>query len=518
MAKTGLLICSNPFRLLRIVPQIQCDIQNTLYVHFFPMPVLDKKSVCHRFTMIDAYKNLNSMNIDVRVLLCGLKGTVDSQVATKRPVDVIFYDDQIRSEQLEYVVCSISNKSPNYKTVFIQSHTNSSSVATNEHSQYEKLENKLYENVVLGGTFDRLHKGHKILLSTAALKCTKKLTVGITDISMLKSKKLWEIIEPCSTRIHNVEGFLKDIDPSLDYDILPIYDIYGPTVCDPTFQMIILSEETINGGKLINDKRISAGLLPLDILPVPLLEEEKSTIDCCEEEEHKISSSNYRMRLLGTLLKTPEPNKNIPSSPYIIGLTGGIASGKSSIANYLKELGVYVINADTEAHGLYNINKPAYQPIIDTFGNHILTTDNEVDRRKLGAIVFSNKDKLNQLNQIMWPLILKKVKSIIESTNNTPIIVVEAAVLLSANWQKDCHEIWASIIPPDEAIKRLQERNNLSEEQCFNRINSQPSNCEYIENANVLFSTLWSYKCTRIQVQRAWENLLLRVSNTYIKC
>jgi len=72
--------------------------------------------------------------------------------------------------------------------------------------------------------------------------------------------------------------------------------------------MIILSEETINGGKLINDKRISAGLLPLDILPVPLLEEDKSTIDCCEEEEHKISSSNYRMRLLGTLLKTPEVN------------------------------------------------------------------------------------------------------------------------------------------------------------------------------------------------------------------
>jgi len=73
--------------------------------------------------------------------------------------------------------------------------------------------------------------------------------------------------------------------------------------------MIILSEETVKGGKLINEKRIQAGLRPLDILSVPLLEEDKSTSDCCEEEEQKISSSNYRMRLLGTLLKPPQVNK-----------------------------------------------------------------------------------------------------------------------------------------------------------------------------------------------------------------
>jgi len=73
--------------------------------------------------------------------------------------------------------------------------------------------------------------------------------------------------------------------------------------------MIILSEETMKGGELINEKRIQIGLRPLDIIPVPLLEEDKSTSDCCEEEEQKISSSNYRMRLLGTLLKPPQVNK-----------------------------------------------------------------------------------------------------------------------------------------------------------------------------------------------------------------
>lgn len=77
--------------------------------------------------------------------------------------------------------------------------------------------------------------------------------------------------------------------------------------------MIVLSEETMKGGELINEKRLCAGLQALEILPLPLLEEKKSSIDCCQEEENKISSSNYRMRLLGTVLKSPQVNNIIIS-------------------------------------------------------------------------------------------------------------------------------------------------------------------------------------------------------------
>lgn len=72
-------------------------------------------------------------------------------------------------------------------------------------------------------------------------------------------------------------------------------------------------------------------------------------------------------------------------------MTGGIASGKSTIATYLKELGAFVINADTLGHGLYDINQPGYEAVIKAFGSSILTFDQQVDRKKLGAIVFTNK-------------------------------------------------------------------------------------------------------------------------------
>jgi len=112
---------------------------------------------------------------------------------------------------------------------------------------------------------------------------------------------LWELIQPCTQRIIKVEDFLEDVDSSISYNVVPINDIYGPTKEDPTLEMIVVSEETKRGGDKINELRLQKDLNKLDIHVVELADDE----DHEKHEEAKISSSNHRMRLLGTRLKDP---------------------------------------------------------------------------------------------------------------------------------------------------------------------------------------------------------------------
>ncbi|KAL1137624.1 hypothetical protein AAG570_009320 [Ranatra chinensis] len=372
---------------------------------------------------------------------------------------------------------------------------------------------RVYDNIVLGGTFDRLHSGHKILLSEAVIRCNKKLTVGVTDTEMLKTKKLWELIEPCEIRIEKVRHFLEDIEPNLEYDVIPISDMYGPTKSDPSFEMLIVSSETLRGGSKVNELRLKNNLNPLVIHSVELLND----IRLDDEEEDKISSSNYRLRLLGTRIREPEPSNvvNLPSMPCIIGLTGSIASGKSSISHRLAALGAGVIDCDKIGHDQYRKGLPIYYKIINHFGSNILDTNGEIDRKALGRLVFSDKHQLDNLNKILWPAILKKAKelSLDLYAQGHKVIVMEAAVLIQAGWSEHCHEIWTCIIPPDEAVRRIKERTNLSEEEAKLRVMSQPSNLEQVSNAHLVFCTLWRPEYTQKQVERAWKGLMERLNS-----
>jgi len=115
-------------------------------------------------------------------------------------------------------------------------------------------------------------------------------------------KLLWELIEPCTQRISKVKEFLEDVDSSITYDIVPITDMYGPTKEDPTFEMIVVSEETKRGGDKVNEIRLQNNLSKLDVYVVKLAVDENHNE---EYEENKISSSNQRTRLLGTRLQPP---------------------------------------------------------------------------------------------------------------------------------------------------------------------------------------------------------------------
>jgi len=191
-----------------------------------------------------------------------------------------------------------------------------------------------------------------------------------------------------------------------------------------------------------------------------------------------------------------------PESVVVVGLTGGIASGKSTVCELLKsEAGAVVLNADLFGHEAYKPGTECLEKLVEHFGSRILNEeDGSVDRTKLGPIVFSDPAQLQALNAIVWPAIKQLLKdAIAEAVDEfdkgnagergfTPVIVVEAAVLLEASWEDLVDEIWVVTCPPAVAKERLMARNNLTAEQAMTRISSQMSNEERGEAAHVVIS------------------------------
>ncbi|XP_076245158.1 bifunctional Phosphopantetheine adenylyltransferase - Dephospho-CoA kinase [Calliopsis andreniformis] len=516
MANTGLLVLTNPTKVSKLLPIIKKHVLKTLYIQYFPekntflsgnytFTKSQWRTTRYAQTISNIYINTSAISsrLDVRVLLTSIKNPALSIINTKKPVEVVIFDQIYSKKEADtFIQDCLANTSMGCNFVTL-----------NDDQKVEKMddtmpcveEEKIYKNVVLGGTFDRIHNGHKIFLSEAVLRCTEKLTVGVTDTNMLHGKLLWELIEPCSNRIQNIIDFLEDIDSTLEYNVVPINDMYGPTKDDPTFEMIVVSEETKRGGIKINEVRKERNLSQLDIHVVKLVTDENHR----EHEESKISSSNSRIRLLGTRLRAPRINDK-PLRPYIIGLTGGIASGKSSVANKLEKLGAGLVNCDKIAHDLYLPGNTCFDVILKHFGPTILRSDGFIDRKALGNIVFHDNTQLQRLNELVWPLILDETKKQINDlyAKGFDIIVMEAAVLIQAKWQNACHEIWTCIIPQEEAVKRVTERNGLTEDEAKLRIQVQPTNVEQVNEATVVICTLWSHNVTEEQVQKAWNELM----------
>lgn len=328
---------------------------------------------------------------------------------------------------------------------------------------------------------------------------------------LIQDKKLPELVLPLQQRMNDVREFLNDIDSTLIYDIVPIQDPFGPTATDPDLDLIIVSSETMKGGEKVNEIRRGNNMKELEIYSIPLVEIK----EVIKEKEKKVSSSNQRMDILGSQFKEPYPRPNLPQRPYIIGLIGGIASGKSKMTERFEKLGAGVIDCDKLAHSLYEPGEECYQSMIDAFGQDILEEDGRIDRKKLGSIVFSDKDQLQLLNSIVWPNLLKKSKLRVKELHEVEgkeIVILEAAVLLQAGWESDCHEIWSCIIPSEVATQRIVERNNLSVEEAKARIGAQMKNSVVVDHSNVVFSSLWSYEYSQVQAERAWFELLSRLN------
>ena len=196
--------------------------------------------------------------------------------------------------------------------------------------------------------------------------------------------------------------------------------------------------------------------------------------------------------------------------PILIGLTGGIASGKSTVIQFLRYQGYPVIDADKLGHKVLEPGNPGYSKVVEKFGAGILNKDKSVNRLILGGIVFSDPSKLQALNEISHPLIaemvMKEFESIVSDDSNG-IVFLEAALLIEANWYNMCHQIWVVTLELAEERRRLQKRDDLSESEARSRLESQLSIKERLAYADVVLDNNGSRKDLLSQTQQALEGL-----------
>ena len=194
----------------------------------------------------------------------------------------------------------------------------------------------------------------------------------------------------------------------------------------------------------------------------------------------------------------------------IVGLTGGIVGGKSTVASMFRDLGAKIIDADKLGHSVILPNKPAWKKIVKIFGKDILQNDLTIDRKKLGKIVFANKTFLKKLNEVTHPEITKMIKKEIDSATNNQekVLIIDAALIYEAKIDRLMDKIIVVYIDKDEQIKRLIKRNNFSRDEALQRVRSQIPMEEKAKMADYVIDNSNSLSKTREQVEKIWQSLL----------
>ncbi len=197
----------------------------------------------------------------------------------------------------------------------------------------------------------------------------------------------------------------------------------------------------------------------------------------------------------------------------IIGLTGGIGSGKSTAARFLAELGAQVEDLDKIGNNALKKGSNAYKKAISEFGEGILDKDSEINRTKLGKIVFGDNEALKRLNKIVHPEIDKAIDQKLKEyrRQGIKVVILEAAVMLEVGKSHQADEIWVTIASENVVLKRLKERSGYSETEMKARIHSQMTNEERIKRANVVINNDGTLDELKAKVKTEWEKLLKRL-------
>jgi len=198
---------------------------------------------------------------------------------------------------------------------------------------------------------------------------------------------------------------------------------------------------------------------------------------------------------------------------FVIGLTGNIATGKSVVRRMFEHLGAYTIDADALTHRAYAKGAPGYQPVVDRFGKWLINKEGEIDRSKLGNLVFNDREAMSQLEAIAHPLVRQATEMLIQRATQ-PVVVIEAIKLLDGDLRKICDSIWVTNAPEEIQVERLMRKRGLNRQQALERIQMQTPQSVKVAVANIVITNTGSYDDLWKQVSAAWKEIVPNVAGT----
>lgn len=201
---------------------------------------------------------------------------------------------------------------------------------------------------------------------------------------------------------------------------------------------------------------------------------------------------------------------------YLIGLTGNIACGKSTVLAMLANLGARTIDADRVTHALQAPGKPVYEQIVAAFPEAVPEPGAPLDRRRLAALVFSDPQRLRQLEQIVHPAVRVEIRNFIEAAGRAagsaerPVVVIDVVKLIESGWAQVCDEVWVVTAPEEQQVERLMATRGMNEAEARQRIAAQTPQAARLAHATVVLDNSGSLEATRAQVEAAWRAMLQR--------
>jgi dephospho-CoA kinase len=195
----------------------------------------------------------------------------------------------------------------------------------------------------------------------------------------------------------------------------------------------------------------------------------------------------------------------------IIGLTGGIATGKSIVASVFRELGAILLDADVIARLVVLPHQPAWEDIVEFFGPQVVNEDESLNRAKIGEIVYNNPDSLTELNRITHPRIMQHYKDElrrIKTEQPDAVVVLEVPLLYETNMDKLCQQVIVVYVDRETQIKRLMKRDNISCEDAVKRINAQMPMDEKVGRADLVIDNRGSVEETKEKATKYYNEIL----------